>query len=175
MCHWERLWWRVHPFFPLNPTFIWLGSFHFWLCLVDHQAAWYRLLPSAMPSECLFSQSQLTSAVSLTADSINLCAFNHCFIFWVTSSGSHLWRMGGWIPKGQQMCRWFVMGLWVSVCQIGVCLKNIPNHHLIIRESCNSREREGERVLAGHSCSDRVYLCGQRCWEEGEQTPLCTC
>lgn len=72
---------------------------------------------------------------------------------------------------GNQRASRCVGGLcWVcaSVCvETGVCRWGILNSHLISGENSNNRER--------HSCSDRVYLYEERCWEEGERALLCTC
>lgn len=100
-----------------NPTFIqFFCNCIFWLRLVHHHLACYRLLHPMTPQ---FIQSPFTSALSSIGCTMKLCAFNHHYIFWVTLLVSNLWLLCGWVLKGQQMCCWFMLGPWVSTCWDG--------------------------------------------------------
>lgn len=94
---------------------------------------------------------------------MNLWAFNHHFIFWVTSSVFHLWPMCGY--QRASRCDGGLCWLCESVCvEMGVCRWNVP-----VVLSAGRIPIVGQALDPRHSCSDMVYLCGERCWEEGEQ------
>ena len=134
--------------FYTQPTFVWFLSVQLRSHLAYHRTAG-RLLDSPQQYHRL-----ATAWFALIA----------ILSRWVTPSASYLWPMCGRKPKGQQMCRWWMLGLWVSVCWDGsMAMKRT----LTVLLSAGRIPTAGRVPDPRHSCSDRVYLYGARCWEEG--------